>query len=309
VGATLPWPLFALADERGRETGYACVQGPARNAAEAEALAAIASRTALIGMTGYGRFPAEGEPRDSFDYAGACLAWCHCFREPERYLPGGKPTILLSHSDFTDYSLASSQRLYPRDDGRKDFDFVYVCQPGSWSERTKNWALARRCLAVLCRDMKLSGVLVGREKIADLPDAGSGRVTTLPRLPWRELMGVFLRSRFLLVTSEEDASPRIITESLSMGTPVLVNRHIIGGWKYVNPFTGAFFESERDIAAGVRACLERWTSPRRWFIANHGPLIAGRALCRFLAGIDSGLRGINRLQISFTMPCGRAAGG
>lgn len=114
-------------------------------------------------------------------------------------------------------------------------------------------------------------------------------------------MGIFLRARFLFVPSELDASPRILAEALCMNTPVLVNRHILGGWKYVNPFTGAFFESERDVAKAARSCLERWTSPRRWFVANHGPLLAGQRLCRFLASFDPVLNGIERLQITYTI--------
>lgn len=301
VNPALLWPLFGLTDEYGRDVGYGCVQGPARTPAEAAALTVLASRATLIGMTGYGRFPAEREPGDTFDYGRNCVAWCHCFREPERYLPEGRPALLLSHSDFTDYSLAAPERLFPEGDGRKEFDFVYVCESGTWSERAKNWELALRCVPVLCREMGLRGVLVGRKQVDGLSPCGE--LTILGRLPWSELMGVFLRSRFLLVTSEEDASPRIITESLCMGTPVLVNWHILGGWKYVNPFTGAFFESERDVAAGALECLERWTSPRRWFIANHGPLNAGRVLCRFLAGIDPALRHASRVQITYRMPC------
>ena len=44
-----------------------------------------------------------------------------------------------------------------------------------------------------------------------------------------------------------DASPRILTESLCVNIPVLVNLNIIGGWKYVNSETGEFFRDETDL--------------------------------------------------------------
>jgi hypothetical protein len=263
-------------------------------------LAAVAR---IIGFTSYLSFPANYRLTDERDYESFCVAWCHCFREPHIYFRSDRPLLLLSYSDFTDYSLVCPQRLFPAATPRKVFDFAYVCQSGPWKEHVKNWELAQRCLPVLCGQLKLTGVLVGRDPISNLERHG-GRLTLCGELPWSRLMEVFACSRFLFVPNELDPSPRVITEALCMDIPVLVNRNILGGWNYVNPFTGAFFENESDVAAGARRCLETWTSPRRWFIANSGPLLAGRRLSRFLAEFDPAMVGVQRVQITDTVDIG-----
>jgi glycosyltransferase involved in cell wall biosynthesis len=275
---------------------YIGLQGPVSSPEEAHTLDQLAHQAKLIGFTSYLTFPAGRHRGDDRDYGGMCRAWCHCFRDPGHYLPAGKPFALLAYSDFVDYRQTSRETLFPDEKADKRWDFAYVCQEGSWKEFAKNWQLARRCLPVLCNDLGLEGVLVGRERIVDLPDCGR-RLTIVGELPWRELMRVFLRSRFLFVPSEMDPSPRIIAEALCMDTPVVVNRYILGGWHYVNPFTGAFFQDESDIREAALRCLERWTSPRRWFVTHYGPLLAGARLQRFLASFDPSMRSLTRLQI------------
>lgn len=67
-----------------------------------------------------------------------------------------------------------------------------------------------------------------------------------------------------------DASPRVLVEALCVNTTILVNRHIIGGWKYVVEETGEFFETADDV-------LEAWDrlrdparqsrlDPRGWYM-------------------------------------------
>jgi hypothetical protein len=51
-------------------------------------------------------------------------------------------------------------------------------------------------------------------------------------------------TRALFCTSIYDASPRIIVESLSLNIPVLLNKNILGGWKYINDETGHLFDPE-----------------------------------------------------------------
>lgn len=56
----------------------------------------------LIGMTSYLTFPSHTVFHDTYDYASLCEAWCHCFRDPNTYLPPRVPRLLLAYSDFTD---------------------------------------------------------------------------------------------------------------------------------------------------------------------------------------------------------------
>jgi hypothetical protein len=183
--------------------------------------------------------------------------------------------------------------------GAHEYDFVYVCQAGPASEQVKGWELARRCLPILAADL---GLLVGRAEIADLDDLGcAGRLEIVDELPWPELMRRFVASRFLFLPNGLDPSPRIIAEALLMGTPVLVNRNILGGWHQVNPFTGAFFESEADVASGARRCLTEWTSPRRWFVAHLGPLRSGVRLAELVRMVDPQARSVRRVHLSYRL--------
>jgi hypothetical protein len=294
----LDWPFFTLLDEQDRSIGYSCLQGPVRSAEEAKQLNTLSAKSKFICFTSYMDFPAHQHPGDIYDYHELCQAWCHCFRQPDDFLSREKPRLLLSYSDFTDYSFVRPEYLFKGEVERKEYDFVYVCQEGKWKEYVKNWDLARRCLPVLCHELGLRGVLVGRENIADLQGYGNSLVC-FGELPWKELMKVFWRSRFLFVPNQQDASPRIITEALCLNIPVMVNYTILGGWKYVNPFTGVFFEDERNVAQGALYCLNKINaSPRRWFIANSGPINAGRRLAEFIRSFDSTKPALSFVKIS-----------
>ena len=56
--------------------------------------------------------------------------------------------------------------------------------------------------------------------------------------PFLELVG---KTDIMVIPSISDASPRILTQALAMNTAVIVNKDIVGGWKYINEQTGAFF--------------------------------------------------------------------
>lgn len=284
---SLSWPFLGLHDEQGRSTGFVALMGPVRTRAERDRLAFARERVRLVGFTSFLSFPRIVYGDEDVDYEGMCDAWCHCFRRPSEYLSLDRPRALLPHSDFTDPSIVSAARLRGGG-GQRRFDFVYVCGEGYWSARAKNWELALRCLPVLCGGLGLDGLVVGRsalpEELAATPEV-SARLTVTGELPWADVASAISQARFVFVPNLLDPSPRVIAEALALDTPVLVNRDILGGWHYVNPFTGEFFESESDLAAGARRCLTRWVSPRRWFSAHHGPVHAGRRLARLLAEV------------------------
>lgn len=273
--------LAGLFDGSGRDSGYAALTAPVRTAADDRAVARVRATHRLVGFTSFLTFPRWVDPAFPYDYGGWCEAWCHCVRRPADVLPACVPHALLAQSDFVDPSLVNP-RVLPAT--RRCFDFVYVCEEGTASEYVKGWALARRCLPVLCGTMRLRGLLVGRPMIPDLEPYDT--LTVCGRLPWRRLLAAMAAARFVLVASGPDPSPRVIAEALALDTPVLVNRHILGGWHYVTPFTGTFFEGETDVGAGARRCLDRSTGPRRWFGAHHGPRHAGARLAKLVRSVD-----------------------
>ena len=74
-----------------------------------------------------------------------------------------------------------------------------------------------------------------------------------------------------------------------MNTPVLVNRDILGGWKYVNEKTGLFF-TENTIKESVYKIMDNIKmsqySPREYYLNNYGLKNSGRQLRDFLKSIN-----------------------
>ena len=96
-------------------------------------------------------------------------------------------------------------------------------------------------------------------------------IETCGELPWHELMACLTQSRVAFFPNVLDASPVFLTEALCLDVPIVVNRRIIGGWKYVRPGTGRFFTNENDVTGAVAECLGEQFAPRAWFRAVHGP--------------------------------------
>jgi LPS sulfotransferase NodH/glycosyltransferase involved in cell wall biosynthesis len=286
----LPWALRYLLDEEGEETGFVAVRGPIDDD-DARLLAHLGRRRRVIGWTSYGPFPRVHVAFDGYEfveeglhgrergYLADCEGWVHCFRHPERFLPPGRPRLLLSESDFLDPGspLAEVADVAP---AAKRWDVVYVCCPNDFNELTKNWRLARRCVTRLADELGTTALLVGRDEAPDVPDVAG--VATLGELPWNELLAEMVRARVLLVPNVLDASPQLIVEALALDVPIVVNEAILGGWKYVNDATGRFFHDEDDVVGAVKEVMATDLHPVDWFKAQGGPKRAESRLAAFL---------------------------
>lgn len=274
----LSWPFSQIRGRSGNLTGFAVLHGPLQDEADLDVFARLRDQLRFIGFASYTDFPRPYRRDPSAHWLLACEGWCHCFRDPENYLPPGRPAALISYSDFVDL-----RPKFPRTGTSKVYDAAFVCPAGGWTEYTKNWQLARRCIAALSRAGRRV-VAIGR---TDLTEGSVGAaVVTLPQLSHPELLDVLSDSRCIVVASVMDASPRLIAESLCLDVPVVVNRQILGGWKYVNRHTGRFFDDERSVVRAVDDAIAGCRAPYRWFTANFGPYVSGRRLARFLHEID-----------------------
>jgi hypothetical protein len=294
-GEDLPWALGRIVDENGLETGFGALRGPLPlNAAGCAKVAAFLHSHRLIGITSRGPFPGHEPEYDAllapdgpalpasnrpYPYAEQCEGWAHCFREPERYLPAYRPAILLSESDFKDPEWVWQAGCHGKQP-QKQWDLIYVCGRNRLHEVTKNWALARTSISLLCCELRLRVLVVG-QVMPDL-DTGRGNVDISGDLPWTELMECIARSRIAFFPNTLDPSPRLLAEALCLDVPVLVNHGILGGWKYVAPDTGEFFAGEDDVVVAALAILVGSYSPRSWFSANHGPENASRRMEQLL---------------------------
>jgi len=79
--------------------------------------------------------------------------------------------------------------------------------------------------------MKIS--LIGRK---DLPDdlREYDNIIIEKFLEFKPFLEILGKTDILLIPSISDASPRILTQALAMNTAVIVNKDIVGGWKYIN---------------------------------------------------------------------------
>jgi glycosyltransferase involved in cell wall biosynthesis len=290
----LSWPFLGITDAAKQSLGWCILSGPLRQPTDLETYRRLRRRFRFVGFTSYAAFPCieEGVVREC---EPLCEGWCHCFDDPGRYLSASTPRAMISESDFVDPAQLSPEHM-PANGLGKDFDFIYVCLPGRWKEATKNWLLAKRCLEYLCLDLNLKGLLLGRWQILDLPFRQN--LTIVGDVPHDQLIGYLHRSRMLFVPSVMDASPRILAEALCMDVPILVNQGILGGWKYVNDCTGAFFRSEADVARAAKRCLESDLHPRRWFQDNHGPVRSSQKLSRFLSALGPSMEFTGGLRLT-----------
>ena len=66
------------------------------------------------------------------------------------------------------------------------------------------------------------------------------------------------KARWAFLPQVCDASPRVTTQALSMDIPLLMNRNIMGGWKYLVPGeTGEFFhDMKTDFKDSLRRILD-----------------------------------------------------
>ncbi len=84
-----------------------------------------------------------------------------------------------------------------------------------------------------------------------------------------DFMKTIDRAEFFFLPNLSDASPRVAAEALCRNTPLLMNYHIAGGWKYINEQTGVFFYGVDDFLPAVERLRALKAAgklrPRAWF--------------------------------------------
>lgn len=277
------WPFMYITDELQRATPWMVLHAPIESPSRREMFAAYRRQgLGFIGMTSFMTFP-RSDPNDPLAYDDVCEGWCHCFREPDQYLPQHRPRALLSLSDFTDPQQIGNHALGPDAVDAPHFDFVYVGADQPWKMQAKNWTLARQCLSVLCSRMHLRGLVIG-VPISAVPRIAG--LTVWPWMPYLRFLQVLSRCRFLFAPYGSDASPRVLAEALCLDVPLVVHRDILGGWKYVTSATGVFFNDADDVDASARSCLDGVLTPRAWYSERFGRAHAGAQLARLIRQID-----------------------
>lgn len=291
------WPLINLLDENDKKINMIGVQAHMDSDENRNKLLDIVNKDIkLIGVSSYLSFPRkcdnthgychldENNKIDEKDIQDYVLGWCHCFREPDKYIRKDIPKILISESDFNNENLEI-----------KDIDVKYdymIVQPKdnddcelTWHGHNKNWPLAEKCIKILSDDLNLKGLICGRE---DCPVniEKKDNIETTGFIKYSEFIDKIRESRFMLFPNLEDASPRVLTEAMCLNKPIFVNENILGGWKYVNNDTGLFF-NENNIKEQAETFLNNFENykPRENYLNNYGLKNSGKQLRDFLKSI------------------------
>lgn len=159
----------------------------------------------------------------------------------------------------------------------------------AWNDYNRNWTLAKPAIINLIEKLNLTILVVGR----DLKDEhelqqylASGKLISRPTLAYGTFLHHVESSRALWTPNVADASPRVLTQALCKNVPILVNRHIAGGWKYVNDQTGVFFSDEHDVVDAARqlfsAEVQAKLAPREYYLEQYGPVKSALRLQAFL---------------------------
>jgi hypothetical protein len=296
-------PIFVhLYDDKGNKLNVTLISKPMFKDSDFKQLLVNKPNKIYLGITSYLEFPfTSSNPGDKYMdikekhnnekykdynpnyydmYLDICEGWLHCFRNPEKFLDTKKPLALISESDFVNY-----KKMTPDSNIKKEYDYIYSCPKvnkdsgcDDWVSYNKNWELGKKCVKIMS-DMGLKGLLVGR-KGCNVPE----NCDTTGWVDYNEMLKLYQKAKFVFLPNYADASPRVLTECLSLNIPCLINKNILGGWKYVNNKTGQFFTDENDIKDNVNILMKNLNnySPRQYIIDNYGPVNSGKKLKKFL---------------------------
>tara|TARA_B100001094_G_scaffold34202_2_gene28438 strand:+ start:202 stop:1266 length:1065 start_codon:yes stop_codon:yes gene_type:complete len=296
------WPFINLLNEKGDKINVMCIRGPVVKDLDIKIYRKHKeSGIRFIGCSSYLSFPLQCRNPTQMTKGGVCYSrpmlegklieemvdgWLHCFRDPSKIM--NKNKLLVSESDFMD----SIQYLRNFDiRGKQDkYDFICYCPldpngcENGWHFYNKNWPLCRETIEVLCNDFNMKGILIGRDN-CPINIKNKDNLIMKSWLHYHTFLKCIADSKFMIVSSTEDASPRTMGESLLLGTPILVNKGILGGWKYVNERTGLFYD-KNDCKEKIREMMENIKlgnfRPREYYVNNYGLYNAGKRLRDFL---------------------------
>jgi hypothetical protein len=262
----------------------------------------------IIGITAYKSFPQKiidiSEDKyhitDDFDYLKNINNWLCCFKNKEYYGFNDKHNIIdISESDFYDSENDVNNT-------EKKYDFIYVCNKDDdqcsitgWNSINRNYELALKCFPIMINKYKLKGLAVGRIG-CNLEKLYGSSLETTDFLDWFDLQNKMKQSKFLFVPNIFDASPRVVSECLIKNVPILMNKNILCGTKYITEETGVLFESEKDIEKALDNLLNKiknnTINPNEWWIKKYGKDKSSTKLRNYLYEIyPKILKNINKI--------------
>ena len=267
-GESLPdnWGIINIYDEHNKPTNLIGIRGPMYNS---DVLDELLKTKKLIGISAYQNFPQplknihDQYNSDTFlkQYENKIIVWCHCFKDPQNYIPQGVPLLLYSDSDQYSNTVNLNNLA---DTVEKKYDFFCSLPGGDWNAWIRGSDVAKKWLNYMADTMNLN-ILVGA---GEKRDGFSDKIVFLGHLPWNEFTHKMNSCKYLINFSRYDASPRVIIEALSSNIPVLLNENILGGWKYINKQTGQLFFYDEPIENCINKFIKHTYTPLKWMKLN-----------------------------------------
>jgi len=288
------FPYRFLRDEKDNMLPIVLVSGPFRDKKEESRYAEyIENGIQVVGITAYKSFPrrivdATGDGYDvenPFDYLGKIKNWMACFKDLEYYGFNSSHNIIdISESDFYDAEEDTTSN-------EKKYDMIYVCfkdddkscPMDGWNAINRNYKLALECLPIIINKFGLKVLVIGRLNCG-LEKLYGDKIELLDFLPYHEFQNKIRESRTLFIPNVYDASPRTVAEALIKDVPVLMNRSIVCGSKYITYETGELFTDEHDITVSLERLLAKRDkiSPKKWWSQNYSKKQMGKNMRDFL---------------------------
>lgn len=222
----------------------------------------------LIGFCSFSSFPKFDDFFNENEYINVLkeydykiIGWCHCFKNPKLFIPDSIPYVFISESDL----YQNYEKLLKLTELPKKYDIIANIPDGEWNNYVRNLKIAQKWLNYASNILNLNVIIVGKNRQKDF----SSKITIINDFLGQDSFFEILNSsKCLFIASEFDASPRIIVEAISLNVPVLVNKNILGGWKYINTDTGLFFDPDENIENRFSKFFSATFNPKKYALNN-----------------------------------------
>jgi len=196
-------------------------------------------------------------------WADNVKAICHPFRDVSM-LPGNKQLELFSESDFVDELWINTEK----GGYNHKYDFVIFTIDTTQGIICKGH-YSIPMIAKAASDLGMRGLVLDyyllnapKSNVNNEPSGSFGHNLRKTRKRLRRcdniemvrglqsqktLCKMMKSSRCVIFPNTADASPRMIPEALIRGVPIMVNKNIYGGWKYVNETNGVFYDGPESL--------------------------------------------------------------
>lgn len=188
-------------------------------------------------------------------------------------------------------------RERPEERPLKRYDLAFICWSTAVKRKRFDLFLDGIEQLLTIREGPLSVLVVGdaSQHHVRLQKLESGsdrlRIARVGVVHHREVPALMRSARVTVVTSDSDANPQVIGESIACDTPVACAANISGGGFQINPYTGELFADDANSLADT--LHEMLRSLSRYRPAVHGLKLedAVSQIKRLVAGHESTLRG------------------